>query len=167
MSVEFDFVASPFKASVFRILLLYWGVSKWYLFGFLTLIFYIYIFRASQVVLVVKNPPANAGDLKRCGFDPLVGTIPCRRKWQLTPVFLPKKSCGQRSLVGSGSQGRRVRHDWSDLALLQCGWVLYPEPPGKPGGWDTVCFTSIPAILGSFQKTFAWVSHIDILHLYF
>ena len=25
---------------------------------------------ASQVVLVVKNPPANAGDLKRLGFDP-------------------------------------------------------------------------------------------------
>ena len=27
-----------------------------------------YIFsRASQVVLVVKNPPANAGDMKSCG----------------------------------------------------------------------------------------------------
>ena len=26
---------------------------------------------ASQVALVVKNPSANAGDIKRCGFDPL------------------------------------------------------------------------------------------------
>ena len=26
--------------------------------------------RASQVVLVVKNSPANAGDVKRCRFDP-------------------------------------------------------------------------------------------------
>ena len=25
---------------------------------------------ASQVALVVKNPSANAGDVKRCGFDP-------------------------------------------------------------------------------------------------
>ena len=24
----------------------------------------------------------------------------CRRKWQPTPVFLPRESCGQRSLVG-------------------------------------------------------------------
>jgi len=28
------------------------------------------------VVLVVKNPPANAGDIKRCSFDPWVGKIP-------------------------------------------------------------------------------------------
>ena len=44
--------------------------------------------RASQVVLVVKNPPASAGDL-RCRFDPWVGKIPCRRAWQPAPVFLP------------------------------------------------------------------------------
>ena len=25
---------------------------------------------ASQVALVVKNPPASARDVKRCGFDP-------------------------------------------------------------------------------------------------
>ena len=28
------------------------------------------LIQASQVTLVVKNPPANAGDLKRHGFDP-------------------------------------------------------------------------------------------------
>ena len=52
---------------------------------------------ASQVALVVKNPPANS---KRCGFDPWVGKIFWRRKWQPTPVFLPGESHGQRSLVG-------------------------------------------------------------------
>ena len=56
---------------------------------------------SSQVVLVVKNPPANAGDL-RLGFDPWVGKIPCWRAWQPTPVFLPGESHGQRSLVGYG-----------------------------------------------------------------
>ena len=30
---------------------------------------------ASQVVLVVKNPPVNAGEVRR-GFDPWVGKIP-------------------------------------------------------------------------------------------
>ena len=32
--------------------------------------------RAPQVVLVVKNQPANAGDIKKPGFDPWVGKIP-------------------------------------------------------------------------------------------
>ena len=36
----------------------------------------------------------------RPGFDPWVGKIHWRRKWQSTPVLLPGKSHGQRSLVG-------------------------------------------------------------------
>ena len=36
----------------------------------------------------------------RRGFDPRRGKILCRRKWQATPVFLPEKFYGQRSLVG-------------------------------------------------------------------
>ena len=50
---------------------------------------------------------------RRHGFDPWVGKIPWRRKWQPTPVFLPGKSHGQRSLEGySLSIGlQRVEHD--------------------------------------------------------
>ena len=48
--------------------------------------------RASQVVLVVKNLPANAGDVRHMGLIP-------EWKRQPTPVFLPGKSHGQRSLV--------------------------------------------------------------------
>ena len=33
-------------------------------------------------------------------FDPWVKKIPWRRKWQPSPVLLPGKSHGQRSLVG-------------------------------------------------------------------
>ena len=55
---------------------------------------------ASQVALVVKNPPANAGRHKRLQFDPSVGKIPWRRAHQPTPLFLPGESHGQRSLVG-------------------------------------------------------------------
>ena len=33
---------------------------------------------------MVKNQPANAGDTKRCGFDPWVRKIPWRRAWQPT-----------------------------------------------------------------------------------
>ena len=42
---------------------------------------------------------------KRCGFDPWVGKIPWRRKWQPSPVFLPGASRGQRSLGGYSPQG--------------------------------------------------------------
>jgi len=51
---------------------------------------------ASQVALVVKNPPVNARD----GFDPWARKIPWSRQWQLTPVFLPGKLHEQRNLEG-------------------------------------------------------------------
>ena len=60
---------------------------------------------ASQLVLVVKNPPANAGDNKRCRFNIWVGKSPWRRAWQPTPLFLPSESHGQRSLEGYSPQG--------------------------------------------------------------
>ena len=40
-------------------------------------------------------------------FDPWVGKIPWRRKWQSTPVFLPRKFHGQRSLVGYSAWGHK------------------------------------------------------------
>ena len=45
----------------------------------------------------------------RWGFNPWVGKIPWRRKWQPTSVFLPEKSHGQRSLLGYSSKG------WKEL----------------------------------------------------
>jgi len=43
------------------------------------------------VELVVKNPPANSGDV-RDWFDPWVGKILWRRAWQPTPVSSPGES---------------------------------------------------------------------------
>jgi len=57
-------------------------------------------FGALQVVLRVKNPPVNAGRLKRHRFDPWVRKIPWKRALQPTTVFLPGESHGQRSLAG-------------------------------------------------------------------
>ena len=61
----------------------------------------------SQVVLMVKNLPANAGDGRKWEFNPWVVKIPWRRAWQPTPVFLPGKSHGQRSLAGYTPWGRK------------------------------------------------------------
>ena len=43
----------------------------------------------------------------RPGFDPWVGKIPWRRKWHPTPVPLPRKFHGWRSLVGYSPWGRK------------------------------------------------------------
>ena len=49
---------------------------------------------------------------RRCRFDPWVRKSPWRRNWQPTPVFLPGKSHGQRSLVGYSSWcQKRVRYN--------------------------------------------------------
>jgi len=45
-----------------------------------------------------KEPACQCRRHERSGFDPWVGKIPWRRAWQLTSVFLPGKSHGQRSL---------------------------------------------------------------------
>ena len=49
---------------------------------------------------------------RRVWFNPWVGKISWRRKWQPTLVFLPGKFYGQRSLVSYSPWGcKRVRHD--------------------------------------------------------
>ena len=50
------------------------------------------------VVLVVKNPPDNARNVR--AIDPCGGKIPWRRAQQPTPVFLPQESHVKRSLEG-------------------------------------------------------------------
>ena len=60
---------------------------------------------------MVKIPTAN---VESCGFDSWVGKIPWRTKRQPTPVFLPEKPHGQRSLAGYSPRGRREL-DMSEL----------------------------------------------------
>ena len=54
-----------------------------------------------------REPTHQCRRCKRRGFDPWVGKIPWRRKWQPTPVFLPRASHGQRSLVGYSPWGHK------------------------------------------------------------
>ena len=60
---------------------------------------------ASQEALVVKNPPANAGDIRDTCSTPGSGKTPWRRARQPTPLFLPGESHGQRSLAGYSPAG--------------------------------------------------------------
>ena len=54
-----------------------------------------------------KEPGCQCRRHKRCGFDPWVGKIPQRRKWQPTYVFLPGKPHAQRSLAGYSPWGHK------------------------------------------------------------
>ena len=57
----------------------------------------------------------SACQSRRHWSDPWFGKIPWRRKWQPTPIFLPEKSHGQRSLVGL----KRVKH-WLSMHAYIC-----------------------------------------------
>ena len=52
-----------------------------------------------------KKPACQCRRRKRHEFDTWVRKIPWRREWQPTPVVLPGKSHGQRSLVGYSPWG--------------------------------------------------------------
>ena len=70
---------------------------------------------------------------KRHGFNPWVRKIPWRRKWQPTPVFLPGKSHGQRSLVGYSPWGQSEsnmteQQEWHSKGLISrtISWEWIP-----------------------------------------
>ena len=86
------------------------------------------------MALVVKNLPANAGDIRGVGSIP--GSDPLEEAWQPTPVVLPGEPHGQRSLVGDRPWG----HKESDLTgqlnnnILPTGPVsAFVSPCGSPG----------------------------------
>ena len=51
-------------------------------------------------VFLVAQTVKNLSAMRETWFDPWVQKIPWRREWQSTPVFLPGKPHGQRSLTG-------------------------------------------------------------------
>ena len=59
----------------------------------------------SQVALVVKKPPAKAGDLKKCGCDPWVGKLPWRREGMATHF----------SILAWWATIHRVTRSWTPL----------------------------------------------------
>ena len=67
----------------------------------------------------------SACQCRRPGFEPWVGKIPWRRKWQPSPVFLPGESRGQRRMAGYSPWGCRVRHDWMTKHTHTHSWPMY------------------------------------------
>ena len=67
------------------------------------------------------------GFLESHGFNPWVGKISWRRKWQPIPVVLPGKSHGQRSLVGYRPWGHRELDTTEGLCFTS---LLHFASPG-------------------------------------
>ena len=69
------------------------------------------LYRLSQW-LSGKESTCPCLPVQEAQVHPWVGTIPWKRKWQSTSVFLPGKSHGQRSLLGYSPWGcKKIRHD--------------------------------------------------------
>ena len=85
--------------------------------------------------------------MRETGFDPWVGKIPWRRKWQPASVLLPGESHRRRSLVGYSSWGRKESvtaerlhfhftlrtgctcssHSYDEGLSRQCGYIWTKE----------------------------------------
>ena len=85
---------------------------------------------------------------KKHEFDSWVGKILWRRKWQRTPVFLPRKSHGQRNLVGYSPWGCKesdttewlhsLTHSWTATLDISQGLLWMTQTPNLKGhrGWN-------------------------------
>ena len=62
--------------------------------------------------------------------DTTIGFSNRRRKWQPTPVLLPRKSHGRRSLVGYGPWGRK-KLDATEQLHLKYNWENICMPYAK------------------------------------
>ena len=85
----------------------------------------------------------------RPGFDPWFGKISWRKKWQLTPVFLPGKSHEQRSLVGYRPWGRKELDTTERLHSLH----LYSF------SWVSFCLTRHFPSSNNYRLLFLGISH--------
>ena len=76
-----------------------------------------FVKRASQVALVIKNLPANAGDIRDF---PGSGRCPGGGNGNPLQLLLPGESHGQRNLVGYSPWGRRQ----SDTTKVTYAFIL-------------------------------------------
>ena len=100
----------------------------------------------------------SACQCRRHRFDPWVGKVPCRRACQPTPVFLPAKSHGQRSLV-SYNPVIAKESDTTERLNNKCHFRSHPtsQEPGSlcSRGWELWALMR----MGSLYHT-KWVTGI-------
>ena len=81
----------------------------------------------------------------QCGrpsFDPWFENIPWRRKWHPTPVLLPRKFHGWRSLVGYSPRGHKELDMTSRLHFKETLCFLQVGEPSKVFLFQSVAFVA-------------------------
>ena len=71
---------------------------------------------ASQVTLVVKNPPANAGDIRDLSSIPGSGRSPGEGNDNTLQYSCLRNPMDRGAWQATVHRSQRVRHNWSDLA---------------------------------------------------
>ena len=102
-----------------------------------------------------KEPACRCRRHKRSGFDPWVGKIPWRKKWQSTLIFLPGTSHGQRSLVGCSPKGPKSQTEATSHTHTHTHTRVWWHPHQETSAF-------IPPRKWNIPATF---DHIQSLHL--
>ena len=92
-----------------------------------------------------------------CGFDSWVRTIPWRRTWQATPVFLLGESHGRWSPEGYSPQGHGAGHSWSNWAYVHAYFPTF--------NYVSMCLWIHVAFL-YIKKYFILMIFLWIVHIY-
>ena len=80
-----------------------------------------------------EGPTCDAGDAEDVGFDPRVGKIPWRKKWQPAPVFLPGGSRGRKSLVAELQTAERLSTQHPEVSAQLTPGRRQRRGPGDRG----------------------------------
>ena len=98
-----------------------------------------------------KQSACNAGDL---GSITWVGTIPWRRKWQSTPLFLPGESRGQRSLAGYSPWGHKKSDTTEQLSTAPIFLLHFtPRPVQVPRSRRYILSEDLKLLLRRQRRT--------------
>ena len=106
---------------------------------------------ACQVALVVKNPPANAGDIRNVGFDSWVRKISWRRTWQ--PILL-QYSCLENRMDRGAWWGTVLGVAKSRRWLKQLGMHTHEDK-------SSLCIPTLR--FKSWDKSFGWSIKVLLL----
>ena len=101
----------------------------------------------------------------RPGFNPWVGKIPWRRKWQPTPILLPGKSHGWRSLAGYSLWGSQKSDTTKQLHFhfLNSMYICLVHAQSCP----TLCDLMDCSPLGSFVCRILWARILEWVAMLF
>ena len=84
---------------------------------------------------------------RRPEFDNWVRNIPWRREWQLTPIFLPGESYGQRDLAGYSPQSHKESNTTEQLTL-SLSFHVYVHIHFNPFSWRPKVFIYLHLVVG-------------------